>query len=185
MKKTILFGFATLAVVALTAFTSVSGKLTSKKTHVTFFSHTDLEDITANNYKTVSTLEIENGDVVFSVPMQSFEFEIALMQKHFNSPKYLNTKKFPKAKFTGKITNLSEINFSKDGTYAATIKGDMNIKGETKNITEKGTITVAGTSVKLKSKFNLKLADFKIAFEDGKPATNIAKTVEIGVEVVY
>lgn len=185
MKKTIVISFACIALIALSAFTTTSGKLTSKKTHLTFFSHTDVEDIKANNYKTVSTLETVTGDVVFSVPMQSFEFEKTLMQKHFNSAKYLDTKKYPKAKFTGRITNLSEVSFAKDGAYSVVIKGDMTIKGETRIITEKGTITVAGSTVRLKSKFNLKLADYKIAFEDGKPSTNIAKTVEISVDAEY
>lgn len=186
MKKGIILSFATVAFLALQAFTPpVSGKLTSKKTHMSFYSHTDVEDIRANNYKAVGTLETSTGEVVFSVPMQSFEFEKALMQKHFNSAKFLDTKKYPKAKFVGKITNLSEVHFDKDGTYNATIKGDMEMHGEKKNITEKGTITVKGTSVKMKSKFNLTLADYMIAFTDGKPSTNIAKTVEINVDAEY
>lgn len=185
MKRTILTSVALVGLVVLSAFTTATGKLTSKKSHVTFYSHTDVEDIKAKNFKTVSTLEVETGAVVFSVPMQSFEFDIALMQKHFNSPKFLDTKQFPKAKFVGKITNLSSIHFDKDGVYPATIKGDMNIHGETKNVTEKGTITVKGSSVEMKSKFNLTLADYKIAFEKGKPASNIAKTVEIDLDIEY
>lgn len=185
MKKVKFLVAGILSVVVLSAFTVASGKLTSTKTHLTFFSHTSVEDIKANNYKVVSTLETETGAVVFSVPMQSFEFEKALMQKHFNSVKFLDTKKYPKAKFVGKITNLSDVKFDKDGTYSATIKGDMEMHGETKNITEKGTITVKGDKVTMKSKFNLALADYKIAFEKGKPSTNVAKTVEINVDVEY
>ncbi|MBK7683931.1 MAG: YceI family protein [Bacteroidetes bacterium] len=78
--------------------------------------------------------------MVYSVPMQSFEFEKALMQKHFNSGDFLNTKKFPKAKFVGKITNLSNINFTKDGTYPATASGELTIKDISKSVSEKGTI---------------------------------------------
>ena len=185
MKKTILSSLAIVGLVVLSAFTSPTGKLTSKKSHLTFFSHTDVEDIKAKNFKTISTLEIETGAVVFSVPMQSFEFEIALMQKHFNSPKFLDTKQFPKGKFVGKITNLSSVHFDKDGTYPATIEGDMNIHGETKKVVEKGTIIVKGATIQMKSKFNLTLADYKIAFEKGKPASNIAKTVEIDLDIEY
>lgn len=185
MKKVKNLVVATLSVAVLGAFTLVSGKLVSKKTNLTFFSHTDAEDIKASNYKTVSTLETSTGDIVFSVPMQSFEFEKSLMQKHYNSSKFLDTKKYPKAKFVGKITELSKVNFDKDGTYSVSVKGTMEMHGESKTITEDATISVKGSSVQLKSKFDLKLADYKIAFENGKPSTNIAKTVSINIEVEY
>lgn len=189
MKKGIILSLASIAFVALEAFAPATSpsdvKLTSKKSHITFFSHTDVEDIKANNYKTVSTLETTSGEVVFSVPMQSFEFEKALMQKHYNSSKFLDTKKFPKAKFVGNIVNLSDVHFDKDGTYNATIKGKMTIKGETKDVSEKAVISIKGSNIALKSKFDLKLADYKIAFEGGKPSTNIAKTVSIDVHMEY
>jgi len=57
-------------------------KLVSQKTHFKFFSHTVAEDIEAHNYKAVGTLLPDTGDIVFSVPMQSFEFEKAKMQQH-------------------------------------------------------------------------------------------------------
>lgn len=107
------------------------------------------------------------------------------MQKHFNSPKFLDTKQFPKAKFKGNIIDLGNIHFDKDGTYSANVQGDMTLHGETKNIKEKISVTVKGGEVNVKSKFNLTLADYKIAFENGKPSTNIAKTVEVSIDVFY
>lgn len=117
--------------------------------------------------------------------MQSFEFEKALMQEHFNSKKFLDTKTNPKAKLTGKIANLDKVNFKKDGSYSAEIVGDLTINGVTNPIKEKATITVKGGKISLASKFNLTLADYKIAFKSGKPSTNIAKTVEVTVEANY
>ena len=85
MKK-LIFVFAVAGFVAITtAFTPLNGKLVSKTGHISFFSHTAVEDITANNYKVVSTIDLSSGEVVFSVPMQSFEFEKAKMQQHYNS----------------------------------------------------------------------------------------------------
>ena len=107
------------------------------------------------------------------------------MQKHFNSKKFLETKEFPKAKFKAKITNLSEINFSQDGTYPATVKGDMTIKGVTKSISENGKITISGNKIEIYSKFNLTLADYEITFVKGKPSSNIAKTVEVTLHAEY
>lgn len=185
MKK-VSFLLSTVAIVlALFAFTVPVGKLVSSKTHIKFFSHTSVEDIQANNYASVSTIDPSNGDVVFSVPMQSFEFEKALMQKHFNGEDFLNTKQFPKAKFKGKITNIDQINFGKDGTYQANVEGEMTIKGVTKPIKEKGTITVKGNKIEVQSIFNITLADYGITFVKGKPSTNIAKTVEVTVHAEY
>lgn len=185
MKKVSYLFFAAVAITALVAFHPVAGKLVSKKAHISFFSHTTVEDITANNYKVVSTLETSTGDVVFSVPMQSFEFEKALMQEHYNSKDFLNTKAFPKAKFEGKITNISTVNFSQDGTYAVDVTGNMTIKETTKPVSAKGTITVKEGKVNASTKFNLILADYGVAFKKGKPSTNIAKEIEITVHADY
>lgn len=185
MKKLVYSLLVSLSILSLSAFRPAPGKLVSKDAHISFFSHTAVEDITANNYKVVSTLEPSTGEVVFSVSMQSFEFEKALMQEHFNGKDFLNTKEFPKAKFDGKITNISEIDFAKDGVYEATVSGNLTIKGVTKPITEKGTITIAGGKVNAKTKFNLVLADYGVAFKKGKPSTNIAKEIEITLNADY
>ena len=116
MKKIVLTTIV-LSVFVLSAFTIAQDKLVSKDTHIKFFSHTAVEDITADNYKVVSTLDKTTGSMVFSVPMQSFEFEKSLMQKHYNSAKFLDTKTYPKSKFKGKITDLSKVDFAADGTY--------------------------------------------------------------------
>jgi len=159
--------------------------LVSSKVHIKFFSTTPAEDIQANNNTTVSTFNTETGEVVFSVPMQGFEFEKALMQKHFNSDKFLDTKQFPKAKLKAKITNIASIDLSKDGTYTANIEGELTIKGVTKPVKEKGTVTVKGGKIEAQSKFNITLADYGISFVSGKPSSNIAKTVEITVHAEY
>ena len=184
MKKSINFFLAIFAITLL-AFKPVPTKLVSKSGHISFFSHTAVEDITANNYKVTSTIETTTGDVVFSVPMQSFEFEKSLMQEHYNSKDFLNTKAFPKAKFTGKITNLNEIDFTKNGTYNAMVTGDLTIKETTKPITSKGTVTVKGGVITSETKFNLILADYAIMFKKGKPSTNIAKEIEITVHAEH
>tara|TARA_R110001592_G_scaffold194192_2_gene441636 strand:+ start:533 stop:1096 length:564 start_codon:yes stop_codon:yes gene_type:complete len=184
MKK-ITLSILSLLVISIVAMAPIADKYVSTKTHIKFFSTTPVEDIEANNYAAVGTLDASTGDVVFSVPMQSFEFEKALMQEHYNGKDFLSTKKFPKAKLTGKITNLSEVNFAKDGTYNATIDGEMTIKGESKAISEKGSITVAGGKITVNSTFDLTLADYGIAFKKGKPASNIAKTIAVTIVAEY
>jgi len=182
MKKTVLLAFTAFA---FATATFAQDKLISKDGSINFFSTTPAEDISSNNYSLTSTLDPGTGDVVFSVPMQGFEFEKSLMQQHFNSKKFLNTKKYPKGKFVGKITNLSDIDFSKDGKYDANVSGELSIHGVTNQINEKGTITVEGEKVTVDSKFKVTLADYEIAFKKGKPSTNIAKVVDVTVKSVF
>jgi len=129
--------------------------------------------------KPVGTIETGTGEIVFSVPMQSFEFEKSLMQEHFNSKKFLDTKTNPKAKLVGKITDLTQVDFVKDGSYDVEVQGDLTINGVTKSIKEKANITVIGGKVALETVFNITLVDYEIAFEKGKPSTNVAKIIEV------
>jgi polyisoprenoid-binding protein YceI len=185
MKRTILLSVIATLVFSVAGFAQDSDKLISSKSHIKFFSTTPAENIEANNMASVSTINKSTGEVVFSVPMQSFEFEKALMQKHFNSDKFLDTQTHPKAKLKGKIINLNEIDFTKDGTYNATVEGELTIKGKTNQLKENGTITVKGGKVSLHTKFNVALAEYGIEFVKGKPSSNIAKTVEVTVHTEY
>lgn len=183
-KASILLSIIVLAF-TLFAFTPPAGKFVSSKSHIKFYSSTPVEDIEANNYAAVSNLNPATGDVIFSVPMQSFEFEKSLMQKHFNQEGFLDTKQFPRASLKGKITNLQDINFDADGSYQATVEGELTLKGVTRHIKEQGTITIKGSTVEVESKFNITLADYGVTFVKGKPSSNIAKTVEVTLKAEY
>ena len=185
MKKTIL-SLAVAGVFLLSsAFSIVGNKLVSKSGHVNFFSHTVVEDISADNYKLVSTLDTETGKIVFSVPMQSFEFEKSMMQKHFNSKKFLDTKTFPKTKYVGTITNLDDIDFGTDGEYTANVTGELTMHGVTNEITETASITVEDGKITIDVSLSITLADYNIAFVKGKPSTNIAKTIDAKIKAVF
>src|SRR5688572_21005069 len=97
--------------VIVTAFSlKVTGdKYKTKNGKVTFYSHTDLEDIKADNNKVSSVLDTKSGKMVIEVLIKSFVFKKALMQEHFNE-NYMESNKYPKSKFDGKIDDLSAIN---------------------------------------------------------------------------
>jgi len=172
--------------IALIALSGLKAqKFMTKTGHAQFFSETVAENITANNYKMVSTLDSKTGEMVFSVPIQSFEFEKSMMQKHFNQENYMDSKKHPKAKFKGTITNIAEVDFTKDGTYNVTITGDMTIKGKTKTTTEKGTLQVKGNEILAKSTFNIAIADYGVGKPPKKKASNVADVVKVSVDLNY
>jgi polyisoprenoid-binding protein YceI len=120
-----------------------------------------LEKIEAVNNEVATVVDEQKGDIVFQVLVKSFKFERALMQEHFNE-NYMESDKFPKADFKGSITNISEINFTKDGTYNVKVSGKLTVHGVTNEVTEPGTIVVEGNNATLKTKFTIKLKDYNI-----------------------
>jgi hypothetical protein len=181
MKKNVLMVILFLAA-NLNIF--AQDKYISKTGHIWFYSHTPMEDIEAHNRQVATILDTKTGDVVFSVLMKSFEFKRALMEEHFNE-NYVESDKFPKAQFKGKITNLSEVNFAKEGSYNTTIEGDMTIHGKTRKVTAKGTLEVKGGKIMANSKFNIVPQDYDIVIPSlvkDKFAESMATTVEITYE---
>ncbi len=121
-----------------------------------------VENIDAVNNEATSFLNKKTGEIVFAVLVKSFRFKKALMEEHFNE-NYMESGKFPKAKFKGKINNLSDVNFSKDGEYSVKVAGNFTIHGITKPINVDGTISIKGGKIQAKSKFSVMLEDYKIA----------------------
>ncbi|MBW6480424.1 MAG: YceI family protein [Bacteroidales bacterium] len=160
-------------------------QLITTDTHIRFFSTTPAEDIESNNYASTGTLNIETGDVAFSVPMQSFEFEKSLMQRHFNQKRFLNTSEFPIAQLVGKVEDFGKVDLSQNGTYNVIVSGEMTIKGETNSFREPGTIKVSNGQIVANSKFFITLAEYGVTFSGGKPASNIADKVEVTVVAEY
>ncbi|MCH8904339.1 MAG: YceI family protein [Bacteroidetes bacterium] len=162
-------------------------KYITKTGHVNFFSATVYEDISADNYKAVSTINASTGEIVFSIPVKSFEFEKALMQKHFNQPNFMDSQKFPKIKFKGKIVDLSQVNFNQDGKYSVKVNGDLTIRGVTKNITEEGIIEIKDGKISSSSTFMvLSIWEFGI----GKPKSkskvnNVADDIKVTFTMNY
>lgn len=150
---------------------------------ISFFSKTPVENIEGINNEVTSMLDTGKGDLVFAVLIKSFHFEKALMEEHFNE-NYMESTKFPKATFQGKITNLSAINLTKDGTYEANIEGDLTIHGIKQHHKAAGTITVVKGKITAVSTFALKLADYKIEIPS-LVADKISPTIEIRVNCQY
>lgn len=138
------------------------------------------EKIEAVNNEVASIIDGKTGDIVFQMPVKSFKFERELMQQHFNE-NYMQSDKFPKAEFKGKITNIADINVAKDGTYKATVTGDLKIHGVSQSVTVPGTITVKGNTIMANAKFSVKLADYKIPVE-GMVADKLAKEASIIID---
>lgn len=175
--KVLIFAFLVLANAAS------AQKLIAKTGHIWFYSYTPMEVIEAHNRQTVSILDISTGDIVINLLNKSFEFKVALMQEHFNE-NYMETTKFPKSAFKGKVTNLDKIDFKKNGSYTAEVTGDLTIHGVTKNVSTTGTIEVANGSITAKAKFKVIPKDYEIKIPQ-LVENKIAKEMDITVEIPY
>jgi polyisoprenoid-binding protein YceI len=129
---------------------------------VSFFSRAkSIDKVEADNNDVSSLINTQTGDMVFAILLKSFHFESALMEEHFNE-NYVESSKFPKSTFKGKITNLTAVNFTKDGTYAVTVEGDLTLHGVTKKASSAGTLTVKSGKIAAFSKFTVNLKDYNI-----------------------
>lgn len=155
-------------------------KYTAEKAFISFFSDAAIEDITADNTKVTTIFNSSTGDVAFSVPMKEFKFAKSLMQEHFNE-KYIESEKFPKATFQGKV---SDFDASKKGPQQCHAAGKLTIHGVTKDIDVPGTMEVDGKKITMKSKFMVKVADYNITIPQ-LLFQNIAEEVEVTVDFTY
>jgi polyisoprenoid-binding protein YceI len=155
-------------------------KYTVEKANVSFFSHATIEDIKAENKKTSSIFNSANGEVVFSIPINGFEFEKSLMQEHFNE-KYMESDKYPKSIFQGKISGFDS---NASGPQQLTATGKLTIHGVTRDVEIPGTIEKQDNKLVMKSKFIVKLVDYKITIPQ-LLWQNIAEQVEVTVDFLY
>ena len=172
-----------LLALMLSAQFAMGQKYFSKTGKISFYSDTPMEKIEATNSTASTVLDIGTGNFEWAVLIQGFKFEKALMQEHFNE-NYMESTEFPKAKFKGKIDNLSAVNFKKDGDYNVTVTGQMEIHGVTKPVTAPGVISIKGGNISAKSKFSIAVADYGIEVPK-VVAENIAKNVDVTVQADY
>jgi polyisoprenoid-binding protein YceI len=172
---------SSLVIIAVVFNAVVSGqeKFYTKTGSISFFSKTDLEDIDAHNRSVTCVLDTKTGNVQFSVLMKGFEFKKALMQEHFNED-YVESDKYPRSEFKGQIVNNSSLDYTKEGTNQARVKGQLTIHGQTKEIETDGTVSIKDGKIFIACEFPVAIADYKIsvaAFAKNK----VAKTINVRV----
>jgi hypothetical protein len=158
MKKIIIV----LVVLAVSlAGTSQEKVYSTKSATIKFFSSTPLEKIEGVNSQVTAKLGDKGGQLVFFLLVKGFKFDNSLMEVHFNE-NYMESTKFPKADFKGTITNIATVNFTKDGVYPISVKGNLTIHGVTKEKTAAGTIEINGGKIIAKSIFKIAVSEFGI-----------------------
>ncbi len=175
MKKLLTF-------ILLASLTQVNAQVyKSKSSKISFFSKTPVENISAVNTTSLSGIDTKQKSILVQVKVIAFKFDKPLMEEHFNE-KYLETDKFPDAKFKGKIT--SPIDFTKDGIYTIKAEGTFTLHGVEKPHTFEGTLEIKKGEMILHCKFAVKLVDYKIEVPS-VVTEKIAESIDVDVNFTY
>lgn len=126
---------------------------------VSFFAEWSITDVDAVNKNANVELNTATNAVRFNLAMRDFGFVNKKMGRDAEE-KYLETEKYTKADFKGKI--ISKVDYDKPGSYSVIAKGVLFIHGTSKEVTQKGTIVVGEKQIKLQAEFDLMLTDFNI-----------------------
>lgn len=169
-----------LAVILLPLNAFSQKRYFSEKSFVSFFSEGVIEEIKASNTRVTSILDLASGEVAYLLSPKDFQFDKKLMQVHFNE-KYMESEKYPKSSFKGKIVGFDAAN-----THLQHVKaqGKLTIHGVTRDIDVPGTLHIEGNTVTLRSKFMVKLEDYNIKVPQ-IVWQNIAQQVEVTVHFLY
>ncbi|HRI23092.1 MAG TPA: YceI family protein [Ferruginibacter sp.] len=156
----------------------------TKSGKVSFYSRAKSpEKVEADNNEVSSVLNTQTGDLVFAILLKSFHFERALMEEHFNE-NYVESNKYPKSTFKGKIVNISSVNFSKDGAYPVTVEGELNLHGVSRQVSYTGSVIIKSGKVNATSRFSIKLKDYNVSIPS-LVADKISEDIDVTVDCKY
>ena len=153
----------------------------TKDAKINFNSSTPLEDIIAESNQATTFIDIDKNEVVFSVLTTSFKFRRALMEEHFNE-NYMESPKFPKAKFNGKI--ITSIDWKSEKLITADVKGQLTMHGVTKEVSFKVQITPGKSKIVATAELKITPEMFNIAIPSAV-RDKIAKEVTIKIDADY
>jgi len=132
-----------------------------QKAIVTFISNAELELIKASSGDIQGIIDPRTNQFAFSMDIKSFKgFNGELQREHFNE-KYMESERFPKARFSGKI--IEQVDLLQNGSYDVRAKGDLEIHGVKQTRIIKGKIIVNNGALKIETNFIVPLSDHNIA----------------------
>lgn len=153
--------FLLMACLPFLSAAALGQRLAVNQSEITFTSNAELELITATSNKVQGLIDPDASTFAFTVEMKTFQgFNSALQREHFNE-KYMESEKFSRASFSGKI--IEPVDFNADGSYDVRAKGELEIHGRKQMRIIKARITVDGEKVYLESSFFVPLSDHNIS----------------------
>jgi len=133
-----------------------------------------MDSVLATSSTVSSIFDKSNGDLVVQGLVKSFKFKSSLMEEHFNE-NYMESDKFPKTSFKGKVIEFE----GKSGSYD--VEGELTIHGVSNKVKTKMTVVV-GTKTTISGSFNVKLKEYKLEVPALAKKT-LAETAKISVKL--
>lgn len=139
------------------------------------------EEVKAQNKTATFLLNTENGEIAALALIKGFRFKIALMEEHFNE-NYIESNKYPKATFKGKIHGFSMAILS-ESNREFIINGILELHGKSKEISIPAKIRKIENDIQLTSNFSVNADDFDIQIP--KIVNNkVSKKVNISLDCI-
>lgn len=172
----------TLLLLLLSNFINAQERMTTNSGIIHFEASIPVfEEVQATNEKAIFILEPETSKLNCIILVKQFHFKRALMETHFNE-NYIESDKYPKASFKGKIEKFDLKNVSNDAKQYV-IRGKIEIHGKSKNIAVIAQIKNSTEGIEITSDFDLNTDDFKIEIPF-IVRNKISKTVHSHLECV-
>jgi hypothetical protein len=136
------------------------------------------EEIAGTNSAVSCILDESTGDFVALALVKAFKFKSPLMEEHFNE-NYMESSKFPKATFKGKIANFDAKKLSSKKTEFD-LEGDLTIHGVTKKVKTKLALVLNAGKITATSLILVKPQDYNIEIPSlvkGKIAENVKVSI--------
>jgi polyisoprenoid-binding protein YceI len=137
-------------------------KLITKTGQVKFLASvpTAVEEVAATNNSVSAVLDTATGDVASQALIEAFKFKVPLMEEHFNE-NYLESDKYPKATFKGKIDGL-DISKLTANPSNYNVEGDFTMHGVTKHLKITAAVAKVNNKIVVNSTFTIKAEDYNI-----------------------
>ncbi|HTH54792.1 MAG TPA: YceI family protein [Cyclobacteriaceae bacterium] len=172
--RTLFIVFASVLVTCL----GYGQKFTTNSGTIKFISKAQLELIQASSNKLQGILDPATHQFAFLIDMKSFQgFNTGLQRQHFNE-NYIESEKFPLAKFSGKV--IEQVDYTQNGVSEVRAKGELDIHGQKQVRIIKSKITVNGNQIFIEAQFLIPLSDHNITIPK-IVNQKIATEIEVGV----
>ena len=166
-----------IIIAVLIQFHLVAQPLIDRTGKASFYSEAPLEDIEAVNNNLLGAIDLDKGTLAVSMSIKGFHFDNSLMEEHFNE-NYMESDKYPKAQFSGRIKDFSNLDFSKAGSFDAVVEGQIEIHGVKQPLETVVQFKSSSDQLLANTQFDLSVADFDIDIPK-LVIKNIAEVVEV------
>lgn len=172
-----------IAILFMTTYLSLSvafGQDKSISSGEVVFHAIEKRDFSASSTNIQSQISLVTNSISIVVPVSSFKFKNAEMQKEFIQKENLNAGTYPNLLINGEISSNSDV--SEEGRHIVTLNGELTIKGVTHKLETKGLLVNKSGETTLKMSF---LTNGEAYGLDSGAYKDFINQLEFSIELIY